>query len=388
MATPQQAIESKISISQDTKIALCWISLGPYHLARAQALSALCNLMVIEFARSHKQYGWKIDREKAPFPIVTLSEKAWEESNYLITSWRCWRELSRLQPEVVIVPGYASAPALAMALWGFCHRVPRILMSESTAADRPRHRWKESLKRRLVMTLYSAASFGGRSQLRYLEQLGFQQKKTAPFYNVVDNQFFSSGVERTRRSKSSADFSLPEGYFLYVGRLAPEKNLETLLRAFASYHLAGGQDHLVIAGDGPLKSDLFALASELKIVSEVHFVGHKHSDDLIPIYAFAKSLILPSLSEPWGLVVNEAMASGLPVVISTKCGCAEDLVTEGENGYLFDPLKEEQITDCMLRMSRLNEQEKRVMRVASKEKIDSYSPASWANALMQLANTL
>jgi glycogen synthase len=63
-------------------------------------------------------------------------------------------------------------------------------------------------------------------------------------------------------------------------------------------------------------------------------------------------------------------------------------VTEGENGYLFDPLKEEQITDCMLRMSRLNEQEKRVMRVASKEKIDSYSPASWANALMQLANTL
>ncbi len=286
--------------------------LGALSRPRARALSELCQLTVVELASIHRQYGWTINRAEAPFEIHTLAQGAWEDQSPLTIARLCWKELNRLQPEFLVIPGYANAPALTMALWGCLHRAPRILMSESTAADRPRVRWKEKVKGLLITTLYSGASFGGQPQLRYLEQLGFSRNKSVPFYNVVDNDFFTNGADQVRSQQAPADFSLPQNYFLYVGRLAPEKNLTRLLRAFAAYRATGGNHHLVLAGDGPLKQELSTLTEQLQISAVVHFAGRQDAAGLIPYYAFANSFILPSLSEPWGLVVNEALACGLP----------------------------------------------------------------------------
>lgn len=372
---------------QATKVVLSWINLGPYHVARARALSELCQLTVVELASVHRQYGWTINRAEAPFGIHTLAQGAWEDQSSLTIARLCWKELNRLQPEALVIPGYANAPALAMALWGCLHRTPRILMSESTAADRPRVRWKEKAKGLLITTLYSAASYGGKPQLRYLEQLGFSRKKSAPFYNVVDNDFFTKGADQVRRQHVAADFSLPHDYFLYVGRLAPEKNLDRLLKAFATYRATGGNHNLVLAGDGPLRQELSTLAEQLEISAAVHFAGRQDAAGLIPYYAFASSFILPSLSEPWGLVVNEALACGLPVMLSTKCGCAEDLVDLNSNGFLFDPASEPEIAGCLTRMASLSEPEKASMRAVSFAKIRQYSPESWASALLTLIGT-
>ena len=373
---------------QATKVVLSWINLGPYHVARARALSKLCELTVVEFASIHRQYGWTINRAEIPFEIRTLLQGAWEDQSPLTTTRLCWKELNRLQPDVLIIPGYAHPPALAMALRGCLHRAPRILMSESTAADRPRFRWKEKVKGLLITTLYSAASFGGQPQLRYLEQLGFDRKKSAPFYNVVDNDFFTNGADQVRRQHVPADFSLPQNYFLYVGRLAPEKNLTRLLKAFATYRSTGGNCDLVLAGDGPLRQELSNLAEQLQISAAVRFAGRQDAAGLIPYYAFASSFILPSLSEPWGLVVNEALACGLPVMLSTKCGCAEDLVDIDKNGFLFDPTSEPEIADCLTRMAALSETERASMCAVSSAKILQYSPESWASALLGLIGTL
>jgi glycosyltransferase involved in cell wall biosynthesis len=79
----------------------------------------------------------------------------------------------------------------------------------------------------------------------------------------------------------------------------------------------------------------------------MRFEGLKQVDELPACYAAADCFVLPSLSEPWGLVVNEAMASGLPVLISRRCGCARDLVREGENGFLFDPTRPDELARLM-----------------------------------------
>src|SRR5206468_3929765 len=117
-----------------------------------------------------------------------------------------------------------------------------------------------------------------------------------------------------------------------------EKNLSRLIRA---YHLYREQDtvepwDLVLVGGGPEEISLRRQVNE-SALKGVWFAGTRQIDDLPIYYALAKCFVLPSVSEPWGLVVNEAMASGLPVLVSDRCGSAE-LVQNGNNGFVFDPL--------------------------------------------------
>ncbi len=370
------------------KTVLCWVNLGPYHIARATALAAQTELTVIEFAAAQKLYGWRIDRSKLPFGIVTLSDGAWEEQSIPALAKACWKNLERIRPTQLVIPGYANPIALVIALWGCFRRVPRILMTESTAIDRRRHAWKEKIKSILINQLYDGVSFGGKPQLRYLEQLRFPAAKTAPFYNVVDNHFFRYSTEAVRSQHQPSDFALPSRYFLYVGRLAPEKNIAGLLRAFARYRQGGGTFELVLAGDGPLRDSLAVLAKQLAVEADCHFVGNKTAQELPPYYAFATAFVLPSTSEPWGLVVNEAMAAGLPVFISNRCGCVEDLVSEGENGYLFDPENDEQIAACMAQFETLPSAQLSQMKQSSLSRVQEFSPENWASHLTNLIQSL
>jgi len=371
-----------------SKIVLCWINLGHYHVARASALAIKTDLTVLEFARSHKIYGWEIDRSQLPFEVVTLSKGAWEDQSMIDLAKKCWEILERIRPTGVVVPGYSNPIALAIAIWGCFRGVPRILMTESTSGDRRRNQIKENLKSLLINWLFSGASYGGKPQLRYLEQLRFDIKKSAPFYNVVDNDFFATSSSAFRKGNQPSDFSLPPRYFLFVGRMAPEKNIDLLLKAFAEYRRTGGQAHLVLAGEGPLRISLQTLAENLGVTSQCHFMGNLDARQLLPLYAFADAFVLPSTSEPWGLVVNEAMAAGLPVIVSNHCGCAEDLVSDGQNGYLFDPGRKDQLAACLSRIDSLPVEQLADMRRVSRNLIQVYSPENWAKHLVELIDTL
>jgi glycosyltransferase involved in cell wall biosynthesis len=93
------------------------------------------------------------------------------------------------------------------------------------------------------------------------------------------------------------------------------------------------------------------LVAETGISKSVFLIGWKQVDEIPVFYALSSCLILPSVSEPWGLVVNEAMASSLPVLVSNKCGCVSELCFRGVNGFDFNPYNEKEITDVMLKMS-------------------------------------
>ncbi len=122
--------------------------------------------------------------------------------------------------------------------------------------------------------------------------------------------------------------------------------------------------------------------SELNLNNTVHLPGFLQQNELLPYFAHAKCFVHSSTHEQWGLVVNEAMAASLPVLISNHCGCFEDLIIEGVNGFGFDPNNSQQLTDLMLKMSS-REIDLKTMSQAALAHIQKFSPDYFAQGLIQ-----
>jgi glycosyltransferase involved in cell wall biosynthesis len=109
--------------------------------------------------------------------------------------------------------------------------------------------------------------------------------------------------------------------------------------------------------------------------------GFKQYPELPNYYGLASAFVLPSISETWGLVVNEAMASGLPVLVSDRCGCAPDLVRDGTNGFTFDPYSVEEIASAMLRVWKMEDGELKRMGAESSRIIAAWGPERFVSGL-------
>ena len=160
----------------------------------------------------------------------------------------------------------------------------------------------------------------------------------------------------------------------------PEKGVFDLLEAYAK--LENGlrsEVGLVFAGDGVCREELVKRAKQMS-AGTVCFPGFAQREDLAGLYALAETLILPTHSDPWGLVVNEAMACGLPIIVSNVAGCSADLVEDGWNGYVVPPRDSRNSVlaiDTLVRQPALRQR----MSGRSLERIRNYSPEACADGL-------
>jgi glycosyltransferase involved in cell wall biosynthesis len=258
-----------------------------------------------------------------------------------------------------------------------------VLMSDSNKNDHRRYWLKERLKERFVSQC-SSALVGGTESRRYLIELGMAPAAIFDSCDVVDNEHFRVGAEAARweRRRHQAQLGLPEEYFFACARFEPVKNLRRLIEAYAVYALSTRPAawKLVIAGDGPSRSELEACVHNLRVAGGVIFAGLKTYQELPAIYGLAKALIHVSTKETWALVVNEAMAASLPVLVSNRCGCAPDLVRDGDNGFTFDPLDVKDIAQKMLTVHRDSLLRER-MGQRSAEIIAEWGPQRFADGL-------
>ncbi len=376
------------------RVVVIWIDWYAYHVARFQGLTRNPDLSGqvagIEMVGGIGVHAGLKFRENLPaaLPVETLfPENSWQEVKGLKTAVAVWKQLNRRNPQVVLVPGYYTAPGLAAALWGKLKRRRTVLMTESTEADHERSAFKEAVKGWLIRFLFNWAVAGGMPHRRYLERLGFRPDRIAGFYDVVDNDFFRERSQAIHKHSQPSDFDLPEQYFLYVGRLAEEKNMRGLLAAYLEYRRGGGDWALVLVGDGPERLALEQMAALSAYGQDVYFAGLRSTAELPQYYAFAGCFVLPSIREPWGLVANEAMAAGLPLIVSRRCGCAEDLLLEGENGCSFDPAIPGDLTACLTAVAALDAESLAQMGRSSEEIIASFSPAAWAAEVARIARS-
>ena len=218
--------------------------------------------------------------------------------------------------------------------------------------------------------------------------LGMPQEKIWEGYDVVDNDFFWRSAQHARDELTRTDLSPSQPYFLTCARFVRSdwgvprrKNLHRLLEAYQVYTSRRDAPwKLVIVGDGELRSELKEQIDALGVSDGVALPGFKQYSELPRYYAFAGAFILPSIKDTWGLVVNEAMASGLPVLVSERCGCATDLIKVGENGFIFNPEDVEQLADLMLRISS-RDCDRYAMGWASRAIISKWTPQTFADGL-------
>jgi 1,2-diacylglycerol 3-alpha-glucosyltransferase len=373
------------SPSRTSDVVVIWIDWYPYHVARFRGLAnnpslrgRVTGVELVGGVGVHQ--GLKF-REDLPtdLPVITLMpEHSWRDVSQVSVAVKLWKQISALDPEFVLIPGYYTLPGLAAAIWARVHQRTSVLMTESTAIDHKRVFWKELLKGFGMRVLFDWAIAGGRAHFDYLRQLGFKKTKIVGAYNVVDNDFFSKGADALR---SAALFQHSQPYFLFVGRLAAEKNVRGLLNSWLSYRRQGGSWPLVLVGEGPEASALKATAVASEFAAEVYFPGLKTCEQTLPFYAHAGCFVLPSTREPWGLVTNEAMAAGLPVLISDRCGCAADLVASGENGFVFPAQDEQSLKNLLHHVESLPLEERARMGMVSKQMIENFSPAHFGRSV-------
>jgi 1,2-diacylglycerol 3-alpha-glucosyltransferase len=388
-------------------VAVVFHHIGPYHHARLNAAADRLSVTGVEW--SAKGYdAWGVAEAPARYHKISLFPEATRHypAGAQLRQALC-SMLEQATPNVVAVNGWNNFGSLAAA--DCCVRlgIPMVVMSESARDDEPRTWWKEIIKRRIVQ-LYSAALVGGQRHVEYLVELGMPRERIFTGYDVVANDYFAQRAIEIRNShlrqgyggqaafEIRKKYGLPENYFLASARFIEKKNLLRLIRAYAEYRDrlkgTGVTDpsyngdvpwDLVLLGDGPMRETLNTQLATLNLHSHVHLPGFKQYDELPVYYALANAFVHASTTEQWGLVVNEAIASGLPVIVSERCGCVPELVRD--NGFTFDPMDEHELAAQMLKMALLPADERKAFADSSYKIAANFVPERFGEGLERAA---
>ncbi|WP_394990811.1 glycosyltransferase family 4 protein [Emticicia sp.] len=321
-----------------------------------------------------------IDYSIHQYNVKVLFEDFYENTTIWQRTKKSIEWVNRFKPDVVNLPGYYE-PAMNLVLF-YCRLkgIKVVISADSTEGDNPNVWWREALKRFVVTKAQGFFCYGSKSA-EYIFKLGMKPKHILVANNAVDNQRVESVYNAAifDRKNSKEAYNLRKYNFIYVGRLISVKNLDNLLAAYKP--LADTEWGLIILGDGSEEEKLKQYVADNHL-DGVKFIVGQAWYNVPKILALGDVFILPSYSEPWGLVVNEAMACGMPVIVSNKCGSAFDVVKENQNGYTFDPYKVEELTNVF---NKFVEESDKIVPFGkkSKEIIKRFSPEQVAEEMYE-----
>lgn len=245
------------------------------------------------------------------------------------------RDLRKLAPDAVLALGWNQWGLLQAWLAARWCGVPLIVRGDSNA-KRGRSGWKRGLHR-LLLSLPQRFLAVGASNARFYGDSGVRQERIDLTPHFVDNAFFATRAAALDRSAQRASWGIgpDDCCLLFAGKFEAKKRPFDLLAAVASLPAGLGERVvLLMVGAGPLEAELRAQAQAAGL--RVTWAGFLNQTQIPAAYAAADLLVLPSdHGETWGLVVNEAMACGLPAIVSDQVGCADDLVRPGQTGLVY-----------------------------------------------------
>jgi glycosyltransferase involved in cell wall biosynthesis len=312
-------------------VGILFEQFAAYHVDRCEAaasrLRGRAEVVAVEVASASATYAWTPSGEirgatkRVLFPRRSYEAVPWPRR--LRAQFAALRDCDTAfvgigydRPDVLLL-------AAALRLAG--RRV--VLMTESKFDDRPRRPARE-LAKRVLLTPFSAALVGGPRHAAYMRRLGFRRRPVRTGYDAVD-------LARVRAMGGAPRLPSAGRPFVFVGRFVAKKNLPFLLEAFARYRRSAGTRRLVLVGGGELEPALRAQIAALGLADAVEITGFVDAPEVARRLANARALLLPSREEQWGLVVNEALALSLPVVVSVAVGAGDTLVRHGGNGFVL-----------------------------------------------------
>jgi glycosyltransferase involved in cell wall biosynthesis len=381
------------------RIVIVQTSLGHYHFPRIQALAAKCSqagidLCNIELSSFIKDYPWVVSSRQATFQNNNLFPDQLLEDIPSHNLWAALRQtLEILHPDVLFLLGYSLNVMRRAKGWAERHKIAAVLISDSNAFDKTRFPLFEYLKKRFVSG-FDAAFVAGTSSSQYIQKLGIPAERLAFGCDVIDSAFFIQRAQenRQRMAEIRQRWNLPQNYFLFVGRFIAEKNIFALLSAYekyVQYPLVGGPAwDLVICGSGPQEAQVKTFIETLPepLRAKIHLTGYVKQPEIIDYFTCASCFVLPSQSEPWGLVVNEAMACRVPVLVSSKAGASFDLVKNEQNGWTFDPHNREDLAGKMARITRMSAEDRSAMGQSGEDLIACWGLDRFVAGILESAH--
>jgi 1,2-diacylglycerol 3-alpha-glucosyltransferase len=346
--------------------------MGDYHRSRVAAYRALYpedNLYTADLGTADQLYKWQ---NTAHTNHVVLSEK--EAGQFDL--WQRFKRFKTLiknhSVDKVVLSGYGKIDYLLFTLWLKLKGIETYMFAESWYKGKPiLDQLKGLFLRWSVKGIFAS---GERAANHFAEHLKYPKQQMAIGYSVVDNAHFNFV-----RSIEAVETALErKPILLCVARYAEEKNLELLITAFEASDLSS-KWQMQLVGGGPLK---VILQEKITNPDKVQLHNWQAYKDLPLLYQKASAFILPSQFEPWGLVVNEAMAAGLPIVLSEACGCLPDLLSD--NGYAFNATDKNELISVLNKLQAQSAEALHGMGLSSAKCIAQFTPQIWASTLKSL----
>jgi glycosyltransferase involved in cell wall biosynthesis len=350
---------------------------APFRIPLFNELAVRADLHVLFLSRRDPKRPYPVLADEFGFDWEVLPGRdLLRRPRWVVLNAGVGRALKRAPPDALLLGGWNQPAFWAAALHARRRRLPVLLWVESTARDaRTGFTGFELAKRRM---LHGAARVvvPGNASRDYVVSLGYPRDRIVIAPNAVDPAIFSTGADelRTRRDALRAELGVEGCTFLYVGRLDPEKGVDVLLRAMRDVPDAR---LVIVSGGGSSEAALRAQAPP-----NVRFAGRVERP--VQWYVAADAFVLPSRSDQWGMVLNEAAAAGLPIVASDAAGATHDLVEDGENGIRVPPDDVHALTAALRRTCTDGAFRGRAGE-RSREIAARFIPAAWADAVARAA---
>ena len=332
-------------------------------------------IIAIETTQKDSLYSWKSESGKSGFDHeILFKDRDFTDLKPGEIASAMQACLHRLQVDAVAIQSYSFPGARAALKWCRQNRRTAVLMNVSRIQDAPRVNWRESIKK-ILLAQFDAALLSGSQAIEYAVALGFPRSNIFSGCTVIDNQHFAPLANSLPLAKRDRGF-------IVSSRFMPRKNLALLIDAYGHYvSKVSDPWPLDIMGDGQEREILVQKIERAGLKDRVKLLGFCDYESLPKHYSQSRCLIHPASIDQWALVVNEAMAAGLPVIVSTGAGCHVELVDEGKNGYVFNPDDEETLVKLMIEISTSGSLEK--MGDRSREIIDDWDLNRFSSKLLE-----
>jgi len=293
------------------------------------------HLKIIFATKTYKRRLFQLNENDFHFDYCYLNNEAITVGNNSENSYFTYKglfeQLKNERPDSIIVSGFSSA-TVKVFLYSLLKRVPYIIWNGSIAKKGRKDSFIRTLQRRFLTYFASAYVAYGIKAKSYLMSMGASEEKVFIATNTVDTSFFEKETEKQRA------ILVDDGihHFIYLGYLVPRKNVGLLIEIAKILKTQRNDFCIDILGDGESKNALESKVKEYQLLDQIKFHGFKQKEELPPYFAKAKSLLFQTDFDIWGLVLNEAMAAGVPCLSSVNAGASEDLIIHSENGYIVD----------------------------------------------------
>jgi 1,2-diacylglycerol 3-alpha-glucosyltransferase len=363
--------------------------ISPYRIPLFNALSERSDvdLHVIFLAETDPELRqWQIYKNEIKFSYKVLP--SWRKrvgAHNVLLNFGVTRALRKARPDVILCGGYNYPASWEALFWARIRRVPFYLWSESHAQELRKRRPLVEFAKGKFLFQCSGFVVPGKVAREYLLTHKIRQDAIFTAVNAVDSEWFAAAAAIARKDAAQVrtEFELPARYFLFVGRLVPEKGVFELLSAYAKLDASLRREvGLVFVGDGVCREELEKQAALIS-PGAIRFPGFVQRERLPVYYGLAEMIVLPTYTDTWGLVVNEAMACGLPVILSRAAGCSSDLIVEGWNGYVIPSQDGDSLARAMQNLARHSDL-CADMGANSQKRILEFSPRHWSAGIAQM----